>query len=67
MKPSCDKNLKHDPEERGSLAADRDILRAIGVTCAGGRWGPPRTRPALAKQSRQAIFAKLKKSPWKLA
>lgn len=45
MKPSCDKNPKHELEESWSLAADRDILRATGVTCAGRQWGPPRTRP----------------------
>lgn len=67
MKPSCDKNPKHEWEESESVAADRDILRATAVTLESRRLRPPRMQRERARRSRQAIFAKLKKSPWKLA
>lgn len=68
MKPSCDKHPKHEWEGSESVAADdRDIVRATGVTPGSRLLGPPRTQRMRARRSRQAIFAKLKKSPWKLA
>lgn len=80
MKPSCDKNANTVAERKKKKkaragareragGADRDVGGA-GVTRAlqslqAAR--PPRTLPARGRPGWEAIFYKLKKSPWKLA
>lgn len=78
MKPSCDKHPKTAAERGGSRGrararaagtADRDVRGARAT-----RAGPSSSGAATAEDtagarraSREAIFDKLKKSPWKLA
>lgn len=77
MKPSCDKHPKPAAAARGGArgraraagAADRDVRGARAT-----RAGPSSPGAATAEDtagarraSREAIFDKLKKSPWKLA